>query len=404
LTDYNKVKADVTSTINIKVVDRPVATQLYNNSDLNLTVNGDISPIPILTATGGTGKIMYYSDPALPSSSDFPVPGIGLDHSTGVLIISGKNLTPQPATKYTFYARDSNGVNALNSSILKITVNIAPLSTSPPLMAAAAAATTKKSAGKNGAAGIQAKGVLKVKTVKVTLNKRLNPPIITLSSVTGGFEPYTFVLSAGVLPEGLTLEANSGLIIGTPTMIETQEVEISVRDVNNVYAENTCIVKICVNNNGGFCFPGSAVLTLADKSTVRMSELTLGHKVQSGPSAVSEVYLFTHALVDPEVSFLELKTLSGHVLRLTGGHYLYVNGVLATAESVKLGDNLTTDEGPSAVSEITAVRDTGLYNPHTLSGDIMVNGIWTSTYTNSMNADLAHAILAPVRYLYNLRK
>ena len=136
-----------------------------------------------------------------------------------------------------------------------------------------------------------------------------------------------------------------------------------------------------------------------------MSELTLGHVVHSSPSDVyDEVYLFTHALVDPEVSFLELKTESGHVLRLTDGHYLYVNGVLATAESVKLGDSLTTDNGASPVTEITPVRDVGLYNPHTMGGNIMVNGIWTSTYTNSLNPDLAHAILAPVRYLHNLRK
>src|SRR5204863_1981282 len=36
-------------------------------------------------------------------------------------------------------------------------------------------------------------------------------------SATGGTAPYTFSLSTGALPSGLTLDANSGVISGTPT-------------------------------------------------------------------------------------------------------------------------------------------------------------------------------------------
>ena len=44
----------------------------------------------------------------------------------------------------------------------------------------------------------------------------------------------------------------------------------------------------------------------------------------------------------------------------------------------------------------------GLYNPHTMDGDIVVNGIKTSTYTAAIEPSLAHSLLWPVRMLYRL--
>jgi hypothetical protein len=41
----------------------------------------------------------------------------------------------------------------------------------------------------------------------------------------------------------------------------------------------------------------------------------------------------------------------------------------------------------------------GLYNPHTMHGDIVVDGVHTSTYTDSVAPALAHALLWPVRML-----
>ena len=44
----------------------------------------------------------------------------------------------------------------------------------------------------------------------------------------------------------------------------------------------------------------------------------------------------------------------------------------------------------------------GLYNPHTMDGDIVVDGTVTSTYTAAVAPSLAHAVLWPVRMLYAL--
>ena len=54
------------------------------------------------------------------------------------------------------------------------------------------------------------------------------------------------------------------------------------------------------------------------------------------------------------------------------------------------------------ITAVAAEIATGLYNPHTLNGDIMVNGVKTSTYTAAVAPTLAHAALWPVRMLYSL--
>ena len=46
-------------------------------------------------------------------------------------------------------------------------------------------------------------------------------------------------------------------------------------------------------------------------------------------------------------------------------------------------------------------RARGLYNPHTLHGDVVVDGVLTSTYTGVVHPALAHALLAPLRQLYS---
>ena len=88
---------------------------------------------------------------------------------------------------------------------------------------------------------------------------------------------------------------------------------------------------------------------------------------------------------------------------LTADHYLYVNGKLAVASTVKIGDTVVKgDSSDAVVVSVTTKKATGLYNPHTMDGDIIVNGIKTSTYTAAVEPSLAHSLLWPVRMLYNM--
>ncbi len=49
-------------------------------------------------------------------------------------------------------------------------------------------------------------------------------------SVTGGKEPYSWAVTSGQLPEGLTLDPTSGLISGTPTTSSDSTFEVTVKD------------------------------------------------------------------------------------------------------------------------------------------------------------------------------
>jgi len=135
-----------------------------------------------------------------------------------------------------------------------------------------------------------------------------------------------------------------------------------------------------------------------------MAQLQTGDHVLVANGHYSEVFMFSHRLEDAEATFLQLTTQQGKVV-LTPDHYLYVNGRLATAVTVKIGDTLISGDGRNvAVEAVNTTRALGLYNPHTMHGDIVVNGIKTSTYTKAVAPTLAHAALWPVRLAYSMGK
>jgi len=150
------------------------------------------------------------------------------------------------------------------------------------------------------------------------------------------------------------------------------------------------------------CFPGSAVVTLDNGNKKTMADLVVGDKVLTSNGTYSEVYMFSHRFVDAEATFVRLSA-GNATLELTAGHYLYVNGVLRPAEFVTVGANVTLADGASAtVTGVGTVRNKGIYNPHTMQGDIVVNGVLTSTYTSAFSPSLAHVVLAPIRALYRM--
>lgn len=149
---------------------------------------------------------------------------------------------------------------------------------------------------------------------------------------------------------------------------------------------------------GAVCFPGSAVVRTRARGTVAMRELRLGDDVAVGNGAFSPVYMFTHRVTAGEFEFVELEAQSGEKLRLSAGHHLYAGGRLVAARDVRVGDVLVGEDGSEGrVVRTEKVYDTGLYNPQTLHGDIAVDGIVTSTYTEAIAPHVAHAALAPLR-------
>lgn len=120
--------------------------------------------------------------------------------------------------------------------------------------------------------------------------------------------------------------------------------------------------------------------------------------VRVSADASSPVFMFTHKMATVRYPFVQLTTASNHSLSLTRGHYLYVNGRLAAASTVKVGDSLElADRSASRVLRVGERMDVGLYNPQTLDGDLVVDGVRVSTYTTAVAPKAAHAFLMPLR-------
>lgn len=155
-------------------------------------------------------------------------------------------------------------------------------------------------------------------------------------------------------------------------------------------------------DDGSVCFPASATVQLDDGSIKRMDEIELNDRVKVSAKEFSPVFMFTHKTSAVDYSFVRLTTASGASLSLTKGHYLYVNGQLAAAKTVHVGDVLMTESGSSTVSSVSTVSGTGLYNPQTVQGDIIADGVVASTYTTTVAVKAAHSFLFPVRALFDL--
>lgn len=154
-------------------------------------------------------------------------------------------------------------------------------------------------------------------------------------------------------------------------------------------------------SDGSVCFPADATVKTESGDVKRMDELTIGDRVEVADGTFSDVFMFTHRMSDVRYMFVRLETTSGATLQLTRGHYLYVNGALAAAKTVKAGDVLALADGTeTSVARVSTAINTGLYNPQTVHGDVVVNGIRASTYTTAVQPVLAHGILAPLRVMY----
>jgi len=149
------------------------------------------------------------------------------------------------------------------------------------------------------------------------------------------------------------------------------------------------------------CFPADASVetTSGMKS---MSDLRVGDHVRSvdgaGKLTYDEVYFFGHAESTKSTEYVDLK-LSGNnaALQLSRKHFLpacpkhgvrckWADHIHIYAQEVRKGDYIwvAADEQTRLreVLERSVVVKNGLYNPYTLSGKIVVNGVVASAHSN----------------------
>jgi uncharacterized protein (TIGR03437 family) len=184
VTDANGVSAVVNCPFTI-VAGPSVSCPTSNSGEVGAPFNS-----PATTVTGGVAPFTFTVAGTLPA-------GLTLNASTGA--ISG---TPTAPGSFGVKVTDANGVVATGSNC-PFTIIAGPSITCPPA-----------NSGEVGAA--------------------FSSPAIT---VTGGIAPYTFAV-VGTLPAGLTLNAASGAISGTPTAAGSFGVKVT--DARGASAATNC--------------------------------------------------------------------------------------------------------------------------------------------------------------------
>ncbi len=187
----------------------------------------------------------------------------------------------------------------------------------------------------------------------------------------------------------------------------------------------------CFYDEKDDCFAADATVELENGETKTMVQLQVGDRVRTSKDTFSDVHFFSHD--DAEVgigsvgaavqrlrvclfppsspapqatsTFTILTTASGHQIAMTGKHYIPLHPArnLTRASQVRVGHLLELADGTtSPVVRVHTERRTGLFNPHTLDGQIVVDGVVASCYTGSIEPTLAHGLLWPLRTLYAL--
>ena len=102
----------------------------------------------------------------------------------------------------------------------------------------------------------------------------VNVPYSATLSATGGLPPYTWSVILGSLPSGLTLNATSGVISGTPTTAGTSNFTVRVRDSDSPPATATAPRSITVTAGPGFTISASPSSLTIQQGNQRTSTIT----------------------------------------------------------------------------------------------------------------------------------
>jgi hypothetical protein len=206
--DAGGIVAATTSTVSFTV--NPVLVGTPSTTSVSGYQNSTITSFnAFASVTGGYTPYVYSV-----SSGTLPT---GINFNTSTSLVSGTPTATYTSADVTFTVTDNKG-NTANTTV-NFTVNAA--------LTATAGATT---------------------TVSVQQNTTITS-FDPFSNVTGGFTPYTYFVSAGTLPPGISLNPSTGLVSGTPTVVQgAASVTFRVRDVNNVTAATTSTVSFTVTS------------------------------------------------------------------------------------------------------------------------------------------------------------
>lgn len=161
------------------------------------------------------------------------------------------------------------------------------------------------------------------------------------------------------------------------------------------------------------CFPSFARVQTKAGRVLAMSELAVGDEIRTSGGRFSPVFFFGHRVEPNSHQPIPYVTVhlqqSNRTLTMTPGHFAIVQSSknkqseMIAARDLRVGDNLVLDDDTSApITRIDReVGSWGMYNPHTHDGNLIVEGVLASCFTDAIPHRLATSLLLPLRLLWS---
>ena len=273
----------------------------------------------IVAANGGTAPYSWkLTGGTLPA-------GLSLNAASGA--ITGTPTTSVSGASLTFTATDSSNPVQTNSATLLLTIAPLPLNI-----------TTQS---------------LPYGQIGVVYSAQL--------AATGGTTPYTWTLTQGTLPAGLTL-STSGLISGTPTATATQQQSLTFQaaDAGNPVQKNVVVLTLPVS-------PAGITVTIPPAASNVAGALTITQTVSVSATTTDNAGV-TWSLTPAGGSVSPVTSLSGANVTLTAP---------ATAGIYTLTATANTNGTPSASMTVAVTDLKGVFTWH---NDVARDGVNAQEY------------------------
>ncbi|WP_429941225.1 putative Ig domain-containing protein [Agrobacterium vitis] len=231
-----------TSNFTVKITDAYGATVTASYS---ITINAAAPIANALTATVTANSADNVLAPSITGGAATSV-AIASSPSHGVATVSGTNFIYTPTAGYsgsdsfTYTATNATGTSSPATVTIAVT---APTFTLSP-----------------------ASGTLTAATVGTAYSE-----IVTAS---GGTSPYSYAISAGTLPTGLTLNTSTGVISGTPTTAANTSFTITATDANGATGSASYSLTVTEPSVTLSLSPSSGALTTATVGTSYSQSVT----------------------------------------------------------------------------------------------------------------------------------